>query len=299
MPGIKYLLLMGLIAFSCIRTEYNPLLTDYSTPFDVPPFDRIKNDHFIPAFERAMEEHNIEIDAITGNPEVPSFENTIAAFDLSGYRLSEVSSIFDNLNLSHTNDELQQIAREITPRRSAHSTNIPLNSELFARIRSVYDLKEQLELNQEQQKLLEKTYRNFVRGGAALDEEKQERLREINQELSMLTLQFGDNIRDETNSFELVIENEEDLAGLPSDLVANAAETARERGYANKWVFTHHNPSVMPFLTYAENRDLREKMKKSYINRCNIDNEYDNKENIRRILTTNKCCYISYKIINS
>ena len=275
---------MGLIAFSCIRTEYNPLLTDYSTPFDVPPFDRIKNDHFIPAFERAMEEHNIEIDAITGNPEVPSFENTIAAFDLSGYRLSEVSSIFDNLNLSHTNDELQQIAREITPRRSAHSTNIPLNSELFARIRSVYDLKEQLELNQEQQKLLEKTYRNFVRGGAALDEEKQERLREINQELSMLTLQFGDNIRDETNSFELVIENEEDLAGLPSDLVANAAETARERGYANKWVFTHHNPSVMPFLTYAENRDLREKMKKSYINRCNIDNEYDNKENIRRIL---------------
>ena len=271
-------------AFSCAVVEENPLLTDYNTPFNVPPFDRIENGHFMPAFEKAMEKHNREIDAIAANPEPPTFENTIAALDYSGYRLSEVSSIFSNLNSSHTNEELQEIAREITPKLSAHSTNIILNMDLFTRIRVVNDQKDDLALNQEQSMLLERTYKNFVRGGAALESDRQERLREINEKLSMLTLQFGDNIRDETNKFELVIDNKQDLSGLPGDLISNAADLASERGYEGKWVFTHHNPSVMPFLTYADNRDLREKMKKTYINRCNNDNEYDNKDNIRELV---------------
>ena len=284
MQRLIYIFLMGLLAFSCKEAEVNPLLADYNTTFNLPPFDRIRTEHFMPAYEKAMEEHNSEIDAIAGNPDTPTFENTIAALDYSGYLLAEVSSVFSNLNSSHTNDELQQIAREITPRLSAHSTNILLNSDLFARVQDINDKKDELDLDHEQQKLLEKTYKGFVRGGAALDQEKQARLREINQQLSVLTLRFGDNIRDETNSFELVIDNEKDLAGLPSDLMANAAEVAAQKGYEGKWVFTHHNPSVMPFLTYAENRELREKMKKTYINRCNNDNEYDNKENIRQIV---------------
>ncbi len=271
-------------AFSCQVEEDNPLLTDYNTPFNLPPFERIESEHFIPAFDRAMEEHNSEIDDIAGNPEPPTFENTVAALDYSGNLLSEVQSVFSNLNSSHTNEELQEIAREITPRLSAHSTNILLNADLFERIEAVNKQKEELGLNYEQAQLLEKTYKRFIRGGAALDDGKQQRLREINQQLSSLTLQFGDNIRDETNSFELVIEDEADLAGLPSDLISNAAEVAEERGYDGKWVFTHHNPSVMPFLTYADNRELREKMKRTYINRCNNDNEYDNKENIRQIV---------------
>ncbi len=272
------------VALSNATVQENPLLTDYGTPFNLPPFYKIKNEHFLPAYEKAMAEHNREIDEIVSSQAAPTFENTVAAFDYSGYLLSEVGSIFSNLNSSHTNPELQEIAREITPLLSAHSTNILLNKDLFARIQTVNNLKDNLNLNQEQSMLLEKTYKSFIRGGAALDSEKQERLREINSRMSVLTLQFGDNIRDETNSFELVIDNKEDLSGLPGDLLGSAAELAKERGYQGKWVFTHHNPSVMPFLAYADNRDLREKMKKTYINRCNNDNEYDNKEIIRELV---------------
>ncbi len=281
---IILLLIMANCIFSCTQVEENPLLTQYNTPFSVPPFDRINNKHFMPAFEKAMQKHNMEIDAIINNPEPPTFENTLAAFDYSGYLLTEIQSVFSNLNSSDTNEELQQIAREITPKLSTHSTNIMLNMDLFARVRTVHEQRNSLNLGREQEKLLERTYKSFVRGGAALPAEKQERLREINQQLSMLTLQFGDNIRDETNSFELVIDNKEDLAGLPGDLIINAAEVASERGYTGKWVFTHHNPSIMPFLTYADNRSLREKMKTTYINRCNNDNEYDNKDIIRQLV---------------
>jgi peptidyl-dipeptidase Dcp len=284
MKKIIYFLIMVNFTFTSCREEENPLLTDYNTPFDVPPFERIESRHFIPAFESAMREHNSEIDAIAGNSETPDFENTIAALDYSGYRITEVNRIFSNLNSSHTNEDLQQIAREMTPRLSAHYTNLMLNMDLFERVRAVHDQKDDLGLNAEEKMLLDKTYKSFVRGGAALDDEKQQRLREINEKLSMLTLEFGDNIRDETNKFELVIDNREDLAGLPDDLIATASEVAKERGHEGKWVFTHHNPSVMPFLTYADNRELREKMKVTYINRCNNDNEYDNKDNIRQIV---------------
>jgi peptidyl-dipeptidase Dcp len=284
MKKIIYFLIMVNFSFCSARVEDNPLLGEYNTTFNVPPFDRIENRHFIPAFEQAMHEHNEEINAIARSSETPGFENTIAALDYSGYRLMEINLVFSNLNSSHTNEELQQIAREMTPRLSAHFTNIMLNTELFERVEAVQEQKESFDLNPEQHELLERTYKSFVRGGAALEGEKRERLREINEQLSVLTLEFGDNIRDETNKFELVIDNRDDLAGLPDDLVNTASEVARERGHEGKWVFTHHNPSVMPFLTYADNRELREIMKTTYINRCNNDNEFDNKENIRRIV---------------
>jgi peptidyl-dipeptidase Dcp len=281
---IIYFLIMVNFACSTMRIEENPLLADYDTPFNVPPFDRIVSGHFIPAFERAMQEHNSEIEVITNTNEAPTFENTIAALDYSGYRLSEVNLIFSNLNSSHTNDELQQIAREITPRLSAHSTSIILNEELFRRVESVFEQRESIGLSAEQKQLLERTYKSFVRGGAALKGNDRERLREIDERLSVLILQFGENVRDEINQYQLVIENKDDLSGLPSDLVSTAAEVARERGLEGKWLFTHHNPSVMPFLTYADNRQLREEMKKTYINRNNNDNEFDNKDIIREMI---------------
>ncbi len=281
---IIYLLIMLNVTFSSAMMEENPLLNQYNTPFNVPPFHRIKSEHFMPAFEKAMQKHNEKINVIAAGREAPTFDNTIAALDHSGYLLSEISSIFSNLNSSHTNEELQKIAREVTPKLSAHYTNIMLNTDLFERVEAVYEQKDIFNLDPEQQKLLEKTYKQFVRGGAALEPGKQEKLREINEQLSLLTLEFGNNIRDETNKFELVIDNREDLSGLPDDLINTAAEIAKEKGYENKWVFTHHNPSVMPFLAYADNRELREKMKTTYINRCNNDNEYDNKDNIRQIV---------------
>ncbi len=262
----------------------NPLLTRYNTPYDVPPFDRIENRHFIPAYEQAMQEHNDEINAIAGSTEAPSYQNTIAALDYSGNRLEEVSLVFSNLNSAHTNDELQEIAREMTPRLSAHYSNIALNEDLFQRIEKVYEQRDDSGLDAEQKKLLEETYKSFVRGGAALRGKDRERLREIDERLSVLILQFSENVRNEVNRYELVIDNKDDLSGLPSDLVSTAAEVAKERGHEGKWVFTHHNPSVMPFLSYADNRDLREEMKKTYINRNNNDNEFDNKDIIREII---------------
>ncbi len=285
MKKIIYLFIMINIAFSPAGSrEDNPLLIDYNTPYEVPPFDRIETRHFLPAFEAAMDKHNAEIDAITGNTAAPDFENTVAALDYSGFRLSEVSSIFHNLNSSHTNEELQNIAREITPRLSAHSSGILLNMDLFDRVRHVFENKDSWGLDPEQEKLLERTWKSFVRGGAALESDKQQRLRQINERLSVLTLQFAENVRDETNRWELVIDNKNDLSGLPGDLVSTAAEVASERGHEGKWVFTHHNPSVMPFLTYADNRQLREEMKKTYINRNNNDNEFDNKDIISEVI---------------
>ncbi len=273
-----------MLVFSCAPPE-NPLLTDFDTPYNVPPFDKIEEEHFMPAFEEAMNQHNREIEEITTNPGDPTFENTLEAYDKSGYLLSEVNNVFRNLNSSHTNDKLQEIAREITPKLSSHYDNILLDRELFERIEHVYDRKGELDLNDEQQMLLDKVYRNFIRAGAALPDDEQERLKEINERISSLTLDFGDNVREETNDFELVIEDPEDLSGLPEGVAESAAEEAEERGYEDKWVFTLHNPSVMPFLHYADNREMREKIKKAYINRGNNDNEYDNKEIIEELVS--------------
>ncbi len=262
----------------------NPLLTEFSTPFGVPPFDEIKLEHYVPAARKAMEIHNKEIQEIIKNSESPTFENTIEKLEFSGEMLNQVQSVFYNLNSSLTSPEMQKIAQELAPEVSAHSDAIRMNADLFNRVKTVFDIKEDLDLNQEESRLLEETYKYFVRGGANLSEEDKEKMRKINEELSVLSLKFGQNVLRETNNFKLVIEDEKDLAGLPEGVIAGAAETANENDMEGKWVFTVQKPSMIPFLTYADNRELRKQLHNAYINLGNNNNEYDNKEIISKMV---------------
>ena len=266
-----------------MRQNVNPFFTPYGTPYDAPPFDRIREEHFIPAYERAMEQQVKEIAAITGSSETPAFDNTIEALERSGSLLRRVDNVFSNLKSAHTNEELQEIAKTMAPKLSRHGDDILLNRELFDRIKAVYQNRSNLELDYESQKLLEETYRQFVRGGANLSAGEKEILRQINEELSLLSLRFNDNVLKADNRFELVIEDRADLAGLPENVLAAAAETAAERGHDGKWVFTLHKPSLIPFLQYSEKRALREKMLKGYITRGDHDDAVDNKKILRRM----------------
>lgn len=283
--GLIFLTALIMIA-ACTPTtkDTNPFFAEYNTPFDVPPFDRISEDHFLPAFEEAMKRHNAEIDAIVTNPAAPTFENTIEAMEYSGKLLRQVALVFYNANSANTNERIQAIASEMAPKMAQHSDNITLNPQLFERVRAVYEQKDALSLNDEQKKLLEESYKSFIRSGAALPADKQERLREINQQLSSLTLQFGQNVLGETNQFTMVVDNEADLSGLSQSAIDGAAEAAANRGMEGKWVFTLHNPSVMPFLYNADNRELRKVMQQAYINRGNMNNEFDNNEIIGQIV---------------
>ena len=266
------------------KTEsMNPFFEAYETPFEVPPFDKIKNEHFAPALREGIKEHQKEIDEIVNNSEKPTFENTIEAMEYSGELLSKVSRVFGNLNSANTNDELQAIAKEMSPELSAHGDNISLNSKLFERVKAVWDSKDQLDLNAEQHKLLENTYKSFVRNGANLNDADKDKLREINTKLSSLTLQFGQNLLAETNAFKLVIDKEEDLSGLPEGLISAAADDAKAAGEEGKWLFTLQNPSVMPFLQYADNRELRKQIWEAYKNRSDQGNEFDNKAGLIEI----------------
>jgi peptidyl-dipeptidase Dcp len=262
----------------------NPFLTEFNTPHGVPPFDQIKTEHYMPAFETGMEQHKSEIDAIIANPDPPTFENTIEAYEYSGETLRRARIVFSNMTSANTSPEIQQIARDSAPMISKHWDDIMLNPELFARVKDVYDRKEELDLDREQLRLLTETYKSFVRGGANLPADKQERFREINERLSVLTLQFGDNVLAENNTFELVLESEEDLTGLPESFIATAADAASKAGYEGKWLITLHNPSALPFLQYSSRRDLREIVERAYINKGDNDNEYDNKEIIGEIV---------------
>lgn len=262
----------------------NPFFTEYATPFGVPPFDEIKLEHYKPAFLKGMEEQAKEIDAIVNARSMPDFENTIVALDQSGQLLRRVSAVFYGLNSANTSDEMQALSKELSPLLSKHSDDISLNPRLFERVKQVYDNKEKFNLDKEQTKLLEETYQDFVRGGANLDSAKQAKLRQLNSEIAMLQLTFGQNMLKETNAFQLVIDKKEDLAGLPESLIANAAAAAKAAGMEGKWLFTLHNPSVMPFLQYADNRALREKIFKGYINRGNNNNDADNKEVVKTLL---------------
>ena len=262
----------------------NPFFTEYATPFGVPPFDEIKLEHYKPAFLKGMEEHAKEIDVIVNARSMPDFENTIVALDQSGQLLRRVSAVFYGLNSANTSDEMQALSKELSPLLSKHSDDISLNPRLFERVKQVYDNKEKFNLDKEQTKLLEETYQDFVRGGANLDSAKQAKLRQLNSEIAMLQLTFGQNMLKETNAFQLVIDKKEDLAGLPESLIANAAAAAKAAGMEGKWLFTLHNPSVMPFLQYADNRALREKIFKGYINRGNNNNDADNKEVVKTLL---------------
>ena len=262
----------------------NPFFTEYTTPFGVPPFDKIEVAHYKPAFEKGMEEQKKEIDAIVNNPEEPTFENTIVALDRSGELLTKVMYAFSGQSSVNTTDEIQALEQELYPVLSAHSDDISLNPALFTRVKAVYDKQASMNLNKEQKKLLEEIYKGFVRGGANLDADKQARLRELNEKISVLELTFGQNVLKETNAFKLVVDNKEDLAGLPESLIAAAAETAAADLMEGKWIFTLHNPSVMPFLQYADNRALREKIFKAYINRGNNSNGNDNKNIVKELV---------------
>jgi len=254
----------------------NPLLTPYGTEFNVPPFDRLEPAHFEPAFVEAMARQKAEVEAIASNTEAPTFENTIAALDRSGGLLRDVDLIFGGLTGAATSPELQAVNQAVQPQLAAHSDEMRLNDDVFQRIKAVYDTRDQRELTAEQRYLLENMYRERVRSGALLDEPQQARLRAINQELSQLRVQFGDNLLAETNGFELVITDEADLAGLPGSVVAAAAKAATDRDHEGAWVFTTHKPSMLPFLTYAQNRDLRGRLYAAYTLRGNNGNEHQN-----------------------
>ncbi|MBM3284615.1 MAG: M3 family metallopeptidase [Candidatus Aminicenantes bacterium] len=262
----------------------NPFFKPYQTPFNVPPFHLIRNEHFLPAIEEGIKREEAEVEAIVNNPGPPTFENTIAALDRTGIFLQEVTSVFFSLQSAHTNKELQALARKTAPMLSAHRDNIALNEKLFRRVMAVYDRRESLKLDREQLFLLENAYRDFVRSGALLDEKQKLRLRELNEELSLLTVKFGDNVLAETNAFRLIIEDQADWAGLPPSVVAMAAESARRAGLEGKWLFTIHVPSIIPFLQYSEKRDLREKLFRAYIMKGDNGDENDNKENVRKII---------------
>ncbi|MEI8006690.1 MAG: M3 family metallopeptidase [Bacteroidota bacterium] len=264
----------------------NPFFVEWKTPFGVPPFDKIMNQHFLPAFEKGMQAHTDEIKGITANPQTATFENTMVALDNSGKLLEKVSSVFFGLNGANTNTEMQDIAKKLSPLLSKHSDDINLNPILFSRIKAVYDNRLAMQYDPDQLRLIEETYKNFIRGGAALDSAGKVRLRELNMQISLLQLNFGQNLLAETNSFKLVIEKKEDLAGLPADLVSAAAETAiADSTTKGKWVFTLQNPSIMPFLQFADKRELREKIFNAYLGRCNNNNTKDNKTIISKLVS--------------
>lgn len=262
----------------------NPFFSEYDTPFGVPPFDLIKNEHFVPAYKAGFDEQLDEIDAIVNNPEAPTFENTVEAYVFSGELLRKADGVFPKLRSAETSDEIDSIARILVPMQAAHNSSIMLNEGLFGRIKSVYDNQGTMDLDPEQKMLLEKIYKRFVRGGANLDEAGKERISEIDEKLSSITLEFGNNLLAETNNYKLVIENEEDLAGLPVSVRSAASDAAKAAGLEGSWVFTLHKPSWIPFLQYAENRALREEIYKAMYMRSNTGNEFDNNELIKEIV---------------
>lgn len=258
-------------------TESNPFFSDYGTPFETPAFDKIKTEHYIPAFEEGMKQQKAEIDAIVKNRAVPDFENTILAYDKSGELLDKVGGVFFNLTECMSNDEMQKIAAEIMPKMSAHSDEIAMNPLLFQKVKDVYDNRNKMNLDEQQIRVVEKYYNDFIRSGAGLNDADKETLKAINEKLSLLSLQFGNNLLAENSSFKLVIDKEADLSGLPQSSIAAAAEQAKKDGMEGKWVFTLSKPSLIPFLQYADNRDLREKIYMGYVMRGNNDNDNDNK----------------------
>ncbi|MDL2230528.1 M3 family metallopeptidase, partial [Alistipes sp. OttesenSCG-928-L06] len=261
--------------------EQNPLLGEFRTPFGVPPFDRIRVEHYMPAFEQAIAEARADVDAIVSNPEAPTFENTIAVLDRSGSRLTAVSEVFFNLNEAATSERMQQIALEVSPMVTAFGNDTQLNPELYKRVSAVYEQRESLGLTAEQEMLLEDTYLGFVRSGAGLSDADKDKYRQISEELSSLSLQFGQNVLAANNAFTLHLTDEADLAGLPDMQKEAAAEEARARGLEG-WAVTLDAPSLVPFLQYAERRDLRREVWTAYNSRA-LTGEFNNTDTLKRI----------------
>ena len=275
------------MAYSCTtKTEDNPFFAEFQTEYGVPPFDKIKLEHYEPAILKGIEEQNNDIESIINNAETPTFENTIVALDNSGKILSRVGGVLFNLTEAETTDSLTALSMRMAPVLSEHQDNIYLNQQLFERVNAVHQqfMDDSTLLTKEQQRLLDKYYKKFVRSGAALDEAKQARLREINKELSTLEIKFSNNVLNETNAFQLVIEDENDLIGLPEWVKAGAAEEAKQAGMDGKWMFTLRNSSFIPAMQYAANRNIREQLYKAYTNRCNNGGETDNKEVLKQIV---------------
>lgn len=290
---------------SCSDSQSNPFYEVYNTPHGTVPFDKIKNEHFKPAILEGIKQQAAEINAITSNADEPSFENTILAYEQSGDLLSRVLTVFFNLKSAETNDEMQVIAQEVMPALSEHSNNISLDEKLFARIKSVYDKREQLDLTPEQLTLLEKTYEGFERSGANLTDEQKLKYRELSQKLSQLGLNYGENNLKETNNYQLVITDSTQLAGLPESAIEAAKETAKEKNVEG-WVITLDAPSYIPFMQYAENRDLRKELYLAYNTKCTHDNEYNNLQNVKDIVNTEMASaqllgyksYADYTLVN-
>lgn len=266
------------------KTYDNPLLVAFDTPFGVPPFESIKEEHYIPALEAAMVQHKEEVDTISNNTAAPDFLNTKVALDQAGAALHRVASVFFNITSAHTNDHLEKISEEMAPALAQHFDYIALNEKLFNRVKAIWETKENAGLDEEQYELLRKTYKSFIRNGALLNKEDKATITEINEKLSLLSIKFGQNTLAEVNEFEMVVENKEELAGLPEDLLAAAADAAKAEDKIGKWLFTLQNPSVIPFLQYAENRSLREKIWYAMQHKGNNKDKNDNQEIIKSIV---------------
>jgi len=275
----------------------NPFFEEFQTPKGTPPFDLIKKEDYKPAILKGMQQQSAEIDAIVNNTATPTFENTILALDESGEILGRVSAVFGGIRGAMNDDDIQKIAEETSPLLSEHRDNIYLNEKLFARIQAVHADSVNTKRTTEQKRLIDKYYKSFVRSGIALPKDKKDRLREINKELSSLGLAYGKNLLAETINYQLVVDDPKDLAGLADDQINIAAETAKSKGMPGKWIFTLSKPSWLPFLQYADNRDLREKLYKAMYNRGNNNNEYDNKEIINKLvnLRLEKANMLGYK----
>ena len=276
-----------------VQKEGNPLLNEFATPYGVPPFDKIEADHYGPAFEYAMSLHNEEVAAILANNEEPTFANTILELDRSGMMLANISDLFGMMCAAMNSDEMQELQEEVMPKLAAHYDAISMNEELFNRIKTVYEKRNSTDLNAEQIRLIEKMYDGAVRQGALLKGEQKERLQKINEELSLLTVKFDNNLLAETNDFKL------ELSGKECKELPKAVRDAAQEGNDDKFIFTLHKPSLIPFLTYSQNRELREKIYKAYLNRGNNENKHDNKAIINdmirlRIEKANLLGYKSY-----
>ncbi|SFL47462.1 peptidyl-dipeptidase Dcp [Porphyromonadaceae bacterium KH3CP3RA] len=261
----------------------NPFLKPFATPYGTAPFDLIKIEHYEPAFEKAIEEHQSEIDAIVANPQNPTFSNTIEAIEYSGEMLTRVSSVFFNLLSAESNDEMMEISQRLSPKLSQHSNNINLNEELFKRVKAVYDVRHTSGLTPEQIRLTEKYYENFENSGATLSPEGKEKYRELSMELSKTSLAFGQNNLRETNAFEMVLTDKADLTGLPESLIDAAATKAKSKGKEG-WLIDLSAPSYMGFMKYSSRRDLRERLYMAYSTKGVAGGEFDNQENIRKIV---------------
>ncbi len=273
----------AVVLAGCAKTD-NPFFVAYENEYGAPPFDKIKTEHYMPAFEEGIKQHQAEIDAVANSSEEPTFANTIEALDYSGELLNKVSAVFFNLYSSSSNEEMEKIATEVSPKLTEHNDNLYLNDKLFVRVKKLYDTRATLGLTSEQTRLLEDYYKSFVRSGAALDATQKEQLRAINKELGLAELAFGQNVLAETNAYKKVVEKEADLAGLPEGVRQAAADAAKEAGMEGKWLFTTQKASFIPVLQYGENRELRKELLMAYTMRANNGNANDNKATINKIM---------------